>query len=83
MKRKTKQNLSKNVSVKPKINFFKYPSLEPNQINSYEISQLLRNQDIDKVSAKLRKQARSISTSVSLTSGFFETLSSEIYGEKS
>lgn len=82
MKRKTKQNLSKNISVKPKINFFKYPSLEPNRINSYEISQLLRNQDIDKVSAKLRKQARSISTSVSLTSGFFETLCSEIYGEQ-
>lgn len=60
--------------TKTKLNFFKYPSLEPNRINSYEINQLLKNSDLDKVSHRLRNQARSISTSVSLTSGFFEML---------
>lgn len=68
--------------VKTKLNFFKYPSLEPNRINSHEITQLLKNSDLDKVSHRLRNQARSISTSVSLTSGFFEMLCSEIYGEQ-
>ncbi|MGH1601701.1 phage portal protein [Campylobacter majalis] len=68
--------------IKTKLNFFKYPSLEPNRINSYEIHQLLKNSDLDKVSQRLRNQARSISTSVSLTSGFFEMLCSEIYGEQ-
>ncbi|MGP1484886.1 MAG: phage portal protein [Campylobacter sp.] len=72
----------KKVAPKTNINFFKYPSLEPNKINSYEINQLLRNTNLDKASAKLRAQARSVSASVSLSAGFFETLSSEIFGEK-
>lgn len=72
-------NLTK--TLRPKINFFKFPSLEPNQINSQEINRLLRNQELDRASEKLRNQARSISTAVSLTAGFFETLNSEIYGQ--
>ncbi|MCD8213780.1 MAG: phage portal protein [Campylobacter sp.] len=79
-KAQAKQNLKQ--MPKQKINFFKFPSLEPNLINSYEIMQLLKNKELDKVSARLRAQARSVSTAVSLTAGFFETLNSEIYGEQ-
>ncbi|MGP1579410.1 MAG: phage portal protein [Wolinella sp.] len=79
--KKHEKNLGKSPTKKG-IRFFKYPSLEPNRINSFEISQLLRNTDLDKASAKLRAQARSISASVSLMSGFFEMLDSEVLGEK-
>lgn len=61
--------------------FFKFPSLEPKAINANEIYALSQNSDIDKANQILRRQSRSISVSTSLTSGFFETLSSEVLGQ--
>ncbi|AQW81290.1 phage portal protein, lambda family [Campylobacter pinnipediorum subsp. pinnipediorum] len=66
---------------KPKIKLFRYPSLEAPEINKAELSRLIRNTDPDNANKILRNQARSISTAVSLASGFFDTLDSEILGE--
>ncbi|WP_052137591.1 phage portal protein [Campylobacter sputorum] len=62
--------------------FFRFPSLEPNALNANEIYALASNTDIDKSVSFLRKQSRTISVSTSLTTGFFETLSSEVLGEQ-
>nr|DAS13659.1 MAG TPA: portal protein [Caudoviricetes sp.] len=66
-------------SIQPK--FFRYPSLEAPDINRTELARLIRNTDPDKANKVLRNQARSLSTAVSLASGFFDMLDSEILGE--
>lgn len=67
--------------IKRKINFFNIPSLNPNAINAREINRLLTNQNLNAINAPIRKQARSISTSISLTAGLFTMLNNEVYGE--
>lgn len=66
-------------SIQPK--FFRYPSLEAPDINKTELARLIRNTDPDRANKVLRNQARSLSTAVSLASGFFDMLDSEILGE--
>ncbi|CAD7288240.1 phage portal protein [Campylobacter suis] len=63
-------------------NFFRWHSLSPNEANASEIYSLGVNTDPDLASARLRNQARSLSVNNSLTSGFFDTIASEILGEQ-
>ncbi|QCD52674.1 phage portal protein [Campylobacter sp. RM16192] len=66
---------------KQKVSLFHYPSLEAHEINRGELIRLIKNTDPDKTNKILRNQARSLSTAVSLASGFFDMLDSEILGE--
>ncbi len=75
------------VDLKPKkkkkvLRFFKYDSLNPTQLNQAEIYALGRNSSPDQANQSLRRQARGLSTSVSLTGGFFETIKTEVLGEE-
>ncbi|WP_260952723.1 hypothetical protein [Campylobacter sp. RM16187] len=55
---------------KQKVSLFRYPSLEAPEINRGELTRLIRNTDPDNANKILRNQARSLSTAVSLASGF-------------
>lgn len=79
-----KQPKSKSGFFKPqvKVQMFRYPSMEAPEINQGELSRLVRNIEPDRANKILRHQARSISTAVSLASGFFDMIDSEVLGEQ-
>ena len=79
-RRKTKTKTSSRKSIIQ--NWFKFPSTEPNILNSSEIQSLSKISDPDSKNKILRTQARALSTNTSLTNGFFELLASEILGEQ-
>ncbi|CUU72121.1 phage portal protein [Campylobacter hyointestinalis] len=67
---------------KRKINFFNWRSTNPSLVKQNETYKLAINSDPDNANKILRSQARTISVSNSLASGFFEMLTSEILGEQ-
>lgn len=79
-----KQPKGKSGFFKPqvKVQMFRYPSIEAPEINQGELSRLVRNIEPDRANKILRHQARSISTAVSLASGFFDMIDSEVLGEQ-
>ena len=79
-----KQPKGKSGFFKPKVKvqMFRYPSIEAPEINQGEISRLVRNIEPDRANKILRHQTRSISTAVSLASGFFDMIDSEILGKQ-
>lgn len=79
-RKKTKAKTSSKKSIIQ--NWFKFPSTEPNILNSNEIKELSKISDPDSKNKILRTQARALSTNTSLTNGFFELLTSEILGEQ-
>ncbi|WP_162166223.1 phage portal protein [Campylobacter fetus] len=81
---KSKPDITKAIKPKPKrrISFFNWRSTNPSFVKQNETYKLAINTDPDNANKILRSQARTISVSNSLASGFFETLTSEILGEQ-
>lgn len=80
---KSKSKLSSHsTKSKRKINFFNWRSANPSFVKQNETYKLAINNDPDNANKILRSQARTVSVSNSLASGFFEMLTSEILGEQ-